>query len=145
MSSIFDALSGALGQALRQSASVKQPSRPQAQPQNEQPGGGSSAFPGSFTDVLVGTGLGNLAGLVERLSAGGLDQQVKSWLGTGENLPVNSDQLRNALGDEPVQKIGQQAGIPAERILQILAQYLPSAIDRASPNGTLHDPDRSTH
>jgi hypothetical protein len=29
--------------------------------------------------------------------------------------------------------------------LQILAQYLPAAIDRASPSGKLQDPSRTTH
>ena len=144
MSSIFEAISGALGQAWRQRASGQQAEQPQQQ-QNEQPGDGPSAFPGSFTDILAGTGFGNLAVLVERLSAGGLDQQVKSWLGTGANLPVNGDQLRNALGEEHVQKICQQAGLPADHILQVLAQFLPSAIDRASPNGALQAADQSTH
>ena len=145
MSSIFDALSGALSEAMRQSSSAP-PQQPQMrQPEPEQVQTGRPASTPSFSDILTSSGFGNLAGLVQKLSNGGLDQQVKSWLGTGENMPVNSDQLRNALGDQPVQKIGQQTGVPAERILQILAQYLPSAIDQASPNGKLQDPSRNTH
>jgi uncharacterized protein YidB (DUF937 family) len=151
MGSIFDANSSALIEAMQQQKAPAQP--PQQQPQwrqpqpdevqTGQPGSASSSASPSFIEILEGSGLGNLAGLVKQLR--GLDQQVQSWLGKGENMPVNGDQLRGALGDRHVQNIGQQAGIPADRLLQILAQYLPAAIDQASPNGKLQDPSRSTH
>ena len=144
MSSIFDALSSALSEAMRQQN--PQPQQPQMrQPEPEQVQTGRPAAAPSFSDILASSGFSSLSGLVEKLSNGGLNQQVKSWVGTGENLPVTPDQLRGALGDQPAQKMGQQAGIPAERILQILAQYLPAAIDQASPNGKLQDPSRTTH
>ncbi|MGO9471916.1 MAG: YidB family protein [Rhodomicrobium sp.] len=146
MSSIFDVLSSALSEAMRQPNAPAQSAQSQMrepEPEQVQTGRPASA-PASFSGILVSSGFGNLAGLVDQLSKGGLDQQVKSWLGNGENAPVNPDQLRNALGDHPVQNIGQQAGIPAERILAILAQYLPAAIDQASPNGKLQDPYKST-
>ncbi len=151
MGSFFDVIAGALNEAMQKQKAAGQP--PQSQPQWRQPqpdevqagqpSSASYAGGSSFSEILEGSGLGNLAGLVKQLSAGGLDQQVKSWLGQGENMPVNSDQLRGALGDQHVQNIGQQAGVPAERILQILAQYLPAAIDQASPNGKLQDPPRT--
>jgi uncharacterized protein YidB (DUF937 family) len=146
MSSIFDAISGALTEAMRQQGPTAQPPQPQMrQPEPEQVQTGQPGAAASFSDILTSSGFGNLAALVQHLSNGGLDQQVKSWVGTGENLPVNSNQLRGALGEQHVQNIGQQAGIPAEQILQILARYLPGAIDQASPNGKLQDPYRTTH
>jgi uncharacterized protein YidB (DUF937 family) len=116
-----------------------------SQAQAGQPGGVSYTSGPSFIEILESSGLGNLEGLVKQLSSGGLDQHVQSWLGKGDNMPVNSDQLRGAIGDQHVQNMGQQAGVPAERILQILAQFLPAAIDQASPNGKIQDPSRSTH
>ena len=153
MSGIFDVLAGALSEAMQQQKAYGQPPQSQTQtrePEPEQvqtgrPNPASEMASPSFAEILEGSGLGNLSGLLKQLSSGGLDQHVQSWLGKGENMPVSSDQLRNALGDQHVQNIGQQAGIPAERILQILAQYLPAAIDQASPNGKLQDPTRSTH
>jgi uncharacterized protein YidB (DUF937 family) len=145
MSTIFDALSSALSEAMRQQ-NPQPPQQPQMrQPEPEQVQTGKPAPAPSFSDILASSGFGNLGGLVEKLANGGLNQQVKSWIGTGENMPVTTDQLRGALGDQPAQKMGQQTGIPAERILQILAQYLPTAIDQASPNGKLQDPSRTTH
>ena len=151
MSSIFDMISGALNEAMQQQKPSGQPPQPQMkQPEPEQvqfgrPGSASDAPAPSFFDILQGCGLGNLTGLVKQLSSGGLDQHVQSWIGSGENMPVNSGQLRSALGDQHVQNIGQQTGIPAERVLQILALYLPSAIDQASPNGKLQDPKAGAH
>jgi uncharacterized protein YidB (DUF937 family) len=150
MSGIFDAISAALNQAMQQQNASAPPMQPQMQePPPEQvqtgrpatpPGGGQP----SFSDLLEKSGFGSLSGLVKQLSVGGLDKQVQSWLGSGENMPVQPGQLRDALGNQRVQNMGQQAGIPVEGILKILAMYLPSAIDQASPNGKLQDP-KSTH
>lgn len=153
MSSIFDAISGALNEAMQQQKASGQP--PAAQPQTKQPepeqvqygrpGSTTDAPAPSFFDILESAGFGNLTGLVKQLSAGGLDQHVQSWIGPGENMAVKSDQLRGALGDQHVQNISQQSGVPAERLLQILAQYLPSVIDQASPNGKLQDSKAAAH
>jgi uncharacterized protein YidB (DUF937 family) len=82
---------------------------------------------------------------VQRLQQGGLGEQVSSWLSSGANLPVSADELRAALGNEQVQRIAQQFGIPADRILQILSQHLPETVDKASPNGTIEEPAQSAH
>jgi uncharacterized protein YidB (DUF937 family) len=145
MSSIFDALSGVLTEAMRQQNPSAQPPPQMRQPEPAQVQTGQPGSAASFSDILTSSGFGNLAAIVQHLSNGGLDQQVKSWVGTGENLPVNGDQLRGAIGDQHVEKIGQQTGVSAERILMILAQYLPAAIDQASPNGKLQDPNRTAH
>jgi uncharacterized protein YidB (DUF937 family) len=153
MTSFFDVITGALNQAMQQQTAPGQPPQPQPQWQQPAPGQGHTGQPGagseagipSFFDILEGSGLGGLTGLIKQLSAGGLDQQVQSWLGNGQNMPVNSNQLRGALGDQHVQNMGEQAGVPADHILQILAKYLPAAIDQASPNGKLQDPSRTTH
>jgi uncharacterized protein YidB (DUF937 family) len=148
MSSIFDAISQALNQAMQQQTPPpQQPQYRQPEPdpvQTGRPQPQTQQMP-SFSDLLASSGFGSVAGLVEKLSNGGLEQQVKSWLGAGENMPVHPDQLRDAMGHQPAQAMSQQTGIPAERILQILAQYLPQAIDRASPNGRLQDPTQPTH
>lgn len=132
---IFDALSGALGEALRQSG------RPAGQPPAAS---GQASFSGAFSEILASSGLGSLSGLVQRLEQGGLGEQVSSWLGSGANLPVSADELRAALGNEQVQRIAQQFGIPTDRILQILAQHLPETVDKASPNGKIEEPGQAT-
>jgi uncharacterized protein YidB (DUF937 family) len=86
--------------------------------------------------TVAKTDLGSLQGIVAKLQAGGFNEQVR-WLGNGSNLPVTADQLRSALGNQQVQRIARQLGLPVDQALQVLSQHLPTAVDQASPNGTL--------
>ena len=68
---------------------------------------------------------GGLGGLLSKLQAGGLGEQVQSWVGNGHNLPVSEDQLQSVLGDEHVQQIAQHLGLDPQQVLQHLAAHLP--------------------
>src|SRR6266700_7031409 len=54
----------------------------------------AAAAPALVSALLAKTDLGSLQGIVAKLQAAGLDDQVRSWLGNGSNLPVTADQLR---------------------------------------------------
>ena len=95
------------------------------------------AAPGLIASALAGRNLGNLQGLVGQLQQGGLDQQVQSWLGSGTNMPVSAEQIRAALGNEQVRHLAEHFGLPVDQALGFLSQHLPSAVDQASPDGTL--------
>lgn len=97
----------------------------------------SGALPSILSQILGRTDLGGVGGLVDALRRGGLDQQVGSWLGQGANMPVSPDQLRNALGNGDLARMAQEAGLPLDQLLAILAQHLPQTIDQMSPNGHL--------
>jgi uncharacterized protein YidB (DUF937 family) len=129
--SFLEALSGALNQAMRQRGAPQQG--------EGEPGAEPGESPSSLSGILAGAGLGGLGGLVERLSGGGLADEVRSWLGNGANLPVNAEQLRSALGDERVQQVARQLGVPTDRVLDILSRYLPGAVDEASPHGRVEE------
>lgn len=96
-----------------------------------------AAIPGLVSQYLAKTEIGDTAGLIARLRQGGLDQEVESWLGPGPNLPVSPEQLRDALGENVIGEIVAVTGIPAEKLLALIAGYLPNAIDAMSPNGTI--------
>lgn len=93
--------------------------------------------PGMLSNTLGNTSLGNLQGLLEELQAGGLHEQVKSWLGDGPNMRVTPEQIQAALGNRHVQQIAEQFGLPVDSVLNLLAEHLPATVDAASPNGTL--------
>ena len=102
---------------------------------------GSAALPAVLSGILAKTDLGNLQGIVNKLQESGLGNQVQSWLGNGTNLPVSPDQLRNALGNDQVRQIAQQLGLPVDGALKALAEHLPAAVDQASPNGEVEEPE----
>lgn len=98
---------------------------------------GAAAAPALISAVLAKTNLGDLQGLVNQLQQGGLNEQVKSWLGNGTNMQVTPDQLRTALGNEHVRQLAEHFGLPVDAALNLLAQHLPTVVDQASPHGTL--------
>lgn len=103
--------------------------------------GEQSALGGLLGQLLGQTNLGSLGGLLQQLQQGGLGAQVSSWLSNGANLPVSPDQLRNALGNEQLQQLARQAGLPVDQLLAMLSQHLPQTVDKLSPNGTLQEPE----
>lgn len=78
---------------------------------------------------------GGLQGLLNKFQGNGMGDQVASWVGTGENLPLGANQLQQALGSDQVATLAQQAGIPAEQASSGLAAMLPDIINQRTPNG----------
>ena len=47
---------------------------------------------------------GGLGGVVEQFRTQGLGNTVKSWVGTGENLPVTADQVHQVFGSQTIDR-----------------------------------------
>ena len=80
---------------------------------------------------------GGVNGILNQLNQAGLGQQVTSWIGTGNNLPISAEQIRAALSSDQVRSLASAFGIDASQLPQLLADHLPTAVDKASPNGAL--------
>jgi uncharacterized protein YidB (DUF937 family) len=122
------------------------PGRQPAQPQAGGQGGlGGILGGGGLGGLLSGLGgAGALGGLIGALQQTGLGQHADSWIGTGANQPVAPHQLADALGDETVEELQQQTGLPRQQLLSELAQELPEAVNQATPDGRLPD-DQDLH
>lgn len=92
-------------------------------------------------DVINQQGLGPL---LQKLQENGLSDKVKSWLGSGHNLPISADQVRRALGSDTVQKLAAKVGIPPEQAASLLAHVLPHAVDAMTPGGSVEGTDAGT-
>jgi uncharacterized protein YidB (DUF937 family) len=82
-------------------------------------------------------GNGGLESIVSQLNSGGLSEVVSSWVGNGENLPVNPEQLSQALSPEMLQSLSGLMGAD----VQSLAQKLPELINSLTPNGQIEQLD----
>ncbi|MFE2936468.1 MULTISPECIES: YidB family protein [unclassified Streptomyces] len=83
-----------------------------------------------------GTGGGSaLEGLIGMLTRSGLVDQAHSWVGTGENQAVSGAQIAEALPDETLRKVAQEAGVSTEQAADQIARSLPTAVDRLTPSG----------
>jgi uncharacterized protein YidB (DUF937 family) len=98
---------------------------------------GAAVLPAVLSEVLGSNNQGGLSAIVAKLQQAGFGDQVKSWLGSGQNLPISADQLRAVLGNDTVRQLAARYNIPVDQLGQILAQELPKAVDQASPDGKL--------
>ena len=78
---------------------------------------------------------GGVQGIVSQFEKQGLGETVKSWVGTGPNLPISADQLQSVLGSDTVTHIAQQLGLNSGDVAGKLAQMLPQVINQLTPNG----------
>jgi uncharacterized protein YidB (DUF937 family) len=80
---------------------------------------------------------GGLQGLISKLQASGLGEQAKSWVGTGDNLPVSPEQIQSFLGGTKLQALAAQFGLGHQETASGLAELLPQAVDKLTPNGEI--------
>jgi len=97
----------------------------------------ATVVPAVLSEVLGGGGQGGLSAIVAKLQQAGFGDQVKSWIGTGANLPITAEQLQQVLDSDTVKQLAAKFNIPIDQLAKLLAQKLPTAVDHASPDGRL--------
>lgn len=98
----------------------------------QQQGGMASVLGGLLADNGE---MGGLGGLVEKFKQEGMADQVNSWIGNGQNLPISAAQISQILGSETVRNIARQLGIDPDQAAQQLSAMLPGLIDKLTPHG----------
>ena len=114
-------------------------------------GGGSGGGGGGLGSALggggaggaagAGGGLGGLGGLVEQFARHGMGDVAKSWVGTGQNLPISPDQLGQVLGGDTIGKMAGQLGMNQGDLLGQLSHMLPQVVDKLTPQGQIPQGD----
>jgi len=98
---------------------------------------GAAVLPVVLSEVMGTGSQGGLNTIVAKLQQAGFGDQVKSWLGNGQNLSITADQLRQVLGNDTVRQLAAKYNIPIDQVSEVLARELPKAVDQASPDGRL--------
>lgn len=100
------------------------------------PGGLGGSLPGGLGGLLGGLGgAGALGALLGQLRERGLGNEVDSWVRPGPNQPVPPQRLAEALGDDTVDSLAAETGMPRQALLSELSQALPEAVDELTPEG----------
>ncbi|MDQ8726684.1 YidB family protein [Bradyrhizobium sp. LHD-71] len=81
--------------------------------------------------------LGGLEGMLNKLQTAGHGETVNSWVGSGQNKPIQPNQLGQALGPKAVSTAAQQAGMSEQQLLSQLAAALPGVVDKLTANGKI--------
>ena len=100
-------------------------------------GAGQTASAGSQPTTDAGGVLGGLGGLLNKLEQGGLGNQTKSWVGSGQNQPVSPGQLGQALGPNIIKTLSQMTGVSEDQLTKQLSQGIPVIVNWMTPNGRL--------
>lgn len=102
-------------------------------------GGGQAELLRLVMSLLAdnGQGVGGLAGLMEKFQSAGLAEQINSWVGTGQNLPVSPDQLQGVFGNDQMSQMAERMGLSTGDLGTQLSQMLPQAVDQLTPGGRL--------
>ncbi|GGC72606.1 YidB family protein [Undibacterium terreum] len=87
---------------------------------------------------------GGLQGIIASFQQSGLGEVVGSWVGTGQNLPISADQIKQVLGSGQLQQLADAAGISHDSAAGHLAEMLPGVIDHLTPGGTVPEEGSSS-
>ena len=80
---------------------------------------------------------GGLQGLASKFAQSGQGNAFQSWVGMGENQPVSSGQVQNALGSDQISAIASRMGVDPAMASTFLAEYLPKIVDKLTPAGKI--------
>jgi uncharacterized protein YidB (DUF937 family) len=80
---------------------------------------------------------GGLQGVVNEFERNGLGPTVRSWVSTGPNQPISPGEVQRALGPDLLQQLSQKSGVSVEDLSRKLAEVLPQAVDRMTPDGSI--------
>lgn len=82
--------------------------------------------------VAQGAAGGSVTALVTQLENAGLAEQVGSWMGEGDNLPVTEAELEAAFTPEQLNAWAEHAGTTPDALLELMSRELPGTMSRAS-------------
>ena len=85
---------------------------------------------------MVGSRAG-VANLLQNGQSQGLGVVVQSWIGNGENQPIDAMQAQGLLGQDRVQQLASRAGVSPMIAGAALSRILPVVVDKLTPHGKL--------
>ncbi len=74
----------------------------------------------------------DLSSIVSNLTNGDLGETVASWIGSGENKPIDPEATTELLGEDKIEEFAQKLGVDVETAKKSLAETLPNLVDKAT-------------
>ena len=87
--------------------------------------------------LLTNKETGGLGGLMQSFNQQGLGDIISSWVGTGNNAPITSEQVQEVLGSDVIRQLAEKSGVSIDAAKAQLAELLPSLIDKVTPDGKI--------
>jgi uncharacterized protein YidB (DUF937 family) len=156
MSPLTMALLGLIAyKAIKSFSGSGQPSTAGNSPAAPPAGGGlGDLVKGGLGGLLAGGAAGGAAGsvlsgglndLLKQFEQNGHGEVANSWVGSGPNKAISTDDLANALGADRISTLMQHSGMSREDLLSGLSQQLPELIDQLTPHGRVPTDQEAAH
>jgi uncharacterized protein YidB (DUF937 family) len=97
--------------------------------------GGKQGQQGGIAAITQLFGSKTLQGILSVLQSNGMDRQVQSWVGNGQNLPISGSDIKNAVDSQQLTQMAKQQGMSPDQMSEHVAEALPNLVDQATPNG----------
>ncbi len=100
----------------------------------------SSLDDNSIMDALSGLfsneeGSFDISNILSSLQDSDIGSIVSSWIGSGENAPIDADKLSNLLGSEQISAFAEKLGIDFDTAAESLSDVVPNIVDKATGDG----------
>jgi uncharacterized protein YidB (DUF937 family) len=98
---------------------------------------GSGQGQNQLLQIVTGliTQHGGIEGVVQKFTTHGLGAQAQQWVGNGPNPPITSDHVQQVFGNNTIQEVASQVGVPPAQAASGLAALLPAVINKLTPKG----------
>ncbi len=105
---------------------------------------GSNLDLGSLTSALSGLTGGSDGGfdigsILSNMQGGGMADMAQSWLGDGDNAPMEDEHVTNMFGADKIRDFASQLGMSESEAIGGLRDAMPQMVDQASSGGSLLD------
>ncbi len=104
--------------------------------------GGSQQEASSAVGNIINAS-GGIGGLLEKAKSMGMGDVVGSWIGKGENQPIDADQATQLLGEDAVAGVASKFGLDMKQAGPLIAAMLPVIIDKLTPHGEVNPEQHS--
>lgn len=84
---------------------------------------------------------GGFSGFIDRFREADLGDTVTSWITSGDNAEVSSEQIESAIGEDTIAVMSEQLGIDKEKTTSALAYMTPKVVNNLTPDGEVPDND----
>ncbi len=107
---------------------------------------GSGLDLGSLTSALSGLTGGNsdnggmdLGSILGKMQGGGMADMAQSWLGDGDNAPMEDSHVTEMFGADKISDFASQLGMSESEAIGGLREAMPEMVNNASSGGSLLD------
>ena len=107
---------------------------------------GSGLDIGTLTSALSGLTGGNsdnggldLGSILGNMQSGGMADMAQSWLGDGDNQPMEDNNVMDMFGQDKISEFASQLGMSESEAVGGLRDAMPEMVNNASSGGSLLD------